>query len=309
LIVPSFEESDHKSHTWIDDFIPWAEDEDPYSMIADSLDSPDDNFSVLLDNSLPLGVYWNLEKALGKFKNAQSITSTIERMRLSKSEYEIKLMKKAGHVIDDAVMNAFSMAQLGMTELDVKHLVQDEIERQSALPTFAAVQFGENSATPHAESGSRVLKKGDVILTDCGCSIDGYNTDMTRVGVAGEPDEEIERIYSIVLKAQQTAIDKISVGMNCGTADGVARRIIEDEGYGDYFTHRLGHGIGLEVHEPPYLVRGSTQELDLGMCHSVEPGIYLEGKFGIRIEDTVCVRGDGLETLTYSPRDLISLDL
>lgn len=308
IVVPSFEESDHKSHTWVKDFLAWAEDEDPYTMIADTIGSSDKGHSVLLDNNLPLGVYWNLEKALGRFRKAESITPAIDSMRISKSENELDLMKKAGHIIDDAVMNAFSTAQLGMSELDVKQIVQSEIVQQGALPTFAAVQFGENSALPHADSGSRVLKKGDVILMDCGCSVDGYNTDMTRVGVAGKPTEEIERVYSIVLKAEETAIEKISLGMNCGTADGIARRVIEDEGYGDYFTHRLGHGIGIEVHEPPYLVRGSIEQLGEGMCHSIEPGIYLEGKFGIRMEDLACVREDGLEVITYSPKDLIVLD-
>jgi Xaa-Pro aminopeptidase len=278
-------------------------------MIANSLGSPKAGYSVLLDKSLPIGVYWQLEKALGGFKKAQSITETINRMRVSKSENELDLMKKAGHIIDDAVMKAISQAQLGMSELDVQRMVHNEIIRQGATPTFAAILFGEKSALPHAGSGSRVLKKGDVILLDCGCSVDGYNTDMTRCGVAGEPTKEIEQVYSIVLRAEETAIDKITTGMNCGTADGIARRVIEDEGYGVNFTHRLGHGIGLEVHEPPYLVRGSTEELGEGMCHSIEPGIYLEGKFGIRIEDLACIREDGVEVITYSSRDLTILDL
>jgi len=309
IIVPAFEESDHRSHTWITDFLAWNEDEDPYAMIADTLDSSKKKFSVLFDNSLPIGVYWNLEKAFGGFDKAQSITPTIDKMRLSKSEVELDMMKKAGHVIDDAVMKTFSQAQLGMTELEVQRLVNDEIIRQGATPTFAAVLFGEKSALPHAGSGSRTLKRGDVILMDCGCSLDGYNTDMTRCGVAGEATKEIENIHSIVLKAEEAAIASITNGMNCGTADGIARRIIEDEGYGDYFTHRLGHGIGLEVHEPPYLVRGSTEVLEQGMCFSIEPGIYLEGKFGIRCEDLAFVGPNGIETITYSPRDLTILDL
>ena len=309
LILPAFEESDHRSHTWITDFLPWSEDEDPFAMIANTLDSSKKPFSVLLDNSLPLGIYWSLEKAFGGFKKTESITPTIDKMRLSKSEVELDLMKKAGHIIDDAVKKAFSQVQLGMTELEVQRLVHDEILRQDATPTFAAVLFGEKSALPHAGPGSRTLKKGDVILMDCGCSLDGYNTDMTRTGVAGEPTKEVENIHSIVLKAEEAAIASITDGMNCGTADGIARRIIEDEGYGDYFTHRLGHGIGLEVHEPPYLVRGSTEVLGQGMCFSIEPGIYLEGKFGIRCEDLACVRSNGIETITYSPRDLIILDL
>ena len=309
IVVPAFEESDHKNRTWIEDFLPWGEEDNPYSLISESLGSPTKDLSVLLDNNIPLGIYWNLKKAIGRFEKAQSITPTIDDLRITKSEKETDLMKKAGHIIDEAVMKAFSQAQLGMTELNVKQIVENEIIRQGASPTFAAVQFGENSALPHAESGTRELKKDDVILMDCGCSLDGYNTDMTRVGVAGEPTYEVERVYSIVLKAEETAIAKISLGMNCGTADGIARRIIEDEGYGDYFTHRLGHGIGIEVHESPYLVRGSTEELGEGMCHSIEPGIYMEGKFGIRIEDLSCVHEDGSELLTFSPRDLIILDV
>ncbi|MFW9843325.1 MAG: M24 family metallopeptidase [Candidatus Thorarchaeota archaeon] len=309
IIVPAFEESDHKRKTWITDFIPWGEEENPYSLIADSIGQSNKDMSVLLDDNLPLGIYWNLERAIGGFGKSQSITSTINKLRVSKSKAETDLMKRAGHIIDNAVMKAFSEAQIGMTELDVKQIVENEIIRQGASPTFAAVQFGENSALPHARPSARELKKDDVVLMDCGCSLDGYNTDMTRVGVAGEPTDEVKRVYSIVLKAEETAIERITLGMNCGTADGIARRIIEDEGYGDYFTHRLGHGIGLEVHEDPYLVRGSTEELGEGMCHSIEPGIYLEGKFGIRVEDLSCVHEGGSEILTFSPRDLILMDV
>ncbi|TFG30974.1 aminopeptidase P family protein [Candidatus Thorarchaeota archaeon] len=309
IVVPSFEESDHKRKTWIKDFISWGEEEDPYSLIADSLGSSNKEVSVLLDDNLPLGVYWKLEKAFSRFNNVQSITPTINKLRISKSTSETSLMKKAGHIIDDAVMKAFSAARIGMTELEVKQIVENEIIRQGATPTFAAIQFGENSALPHAGPSTRELKRDDVVLMDCGCAVDGYNTDMTRVGVAGNPTEEVTRVYSIVLRAEESAIEKISMGMNCGTADGIARRIIEDEGYGDNFTHRLGHGIGLEVHEDPYLVRGSTELLGEGMCHSIEPGIYLEGKFGIRIEDLVCVHEAGPEILTFSPRALIIMDV
>jgi Xaa-Pro aminopeptidase len=229
-------------------------------------------------------------------------------MRLIKSDEEIEMMKKAGHIINDAVLKAFREAKIGMTELEVQQIVHKEIRRQGATPTFAAIQFGENSAIPHAAAGSRALKKGDVVLMDCGCTLEGYNTDMTRVGVVGSPSEELERVYSTVLHAVETAVENIGPGLACGAADGLARRVIDDAGYGDYFTHRLGHGIGLEVHEAPYVVRGSSQELQPGMCHSIEPGIYLEGKFGIRIEDLVCIREDGLELLTFMPRDLIQID-
>ncbi len=306
IISPAFEVSDHSSHTWISDFLLWAEDENPYTKIADLIGS---NKVVLFDDSTPLGVYWSLEKAMGGFKDTASVTPLIDGMRISKSDTEIELMKKAGRIIGEAISKAFAETKLGMTEVDVQQIVQTEIRRRGATPTFAAVQFGENSARPHAFPGNRELMKGDVLLMDCGCSVQGYNTDMTRVGVVGEPTEEITRVHSTVLSALQTALEKIKSGMACGAADGVARRVIEEAGYGDDFTHRLGHGIGLEVHEPTYIVRGSSETLVNGMCHIIEPGIYLEGKFGIRIEDLVCIREDGPELLTFTSRDLIQLNL
>lgn len=306
IISPAFEMSDHQSHTWIKEFTSWAEDENPYRKVVEIIGR---NKVVLFDESIPLGVFWSLEREMGGFKDTASVTPVIDKMRISKSETEIELMKKAGLVIDDAVSKAFAEAQLGMTEIDVQDIVQKEIRRQGAVATFAIVQFGEHSALPHASPGSRELKKGDVVLMDCGCSIDGYNTDMTRVGVVGDPTEEIQAVHSTVLQALETAMDKIKAGMACGAADGVARRVIDDAGYGDFFTHRLGHGVGLEVHESPYVVRGSSEILKSGMCHSVEPGVYLEGKFGVRIEDLVCIREDGPELLTFTIRDLIQMDL
>ena len=309
IIAPAFEVPGQSSHTWIKDFVPWAEDEDSYSKVADLVGEKNGENSVLLDDSTTLGVYWALETAMGGFTKTASLSPMINSMRLTKSEKEIELMIKAGHIINDAVLKAFEEAKIGMTELEVQQIVQKEIRRQGATPTFAAIQFGENSAIPHAAAGVRELKKGDVVLMDCGCTLEGYNTDMTRVGVVGSPSEELERAYSTVLSAVETAVENIAPGITCGAADGMARRVIDDAGYGDYFTHRLGHGIGLEVHEPPYIVRGSSQELQPGMCHSIEPGIYLEGKFGIRIEDLVCIRESGPELLTFMTRDLFQIDL
>jgi Xaa-Pro dipeptidase len=309
LVVPAFEESDHASHTWIPSLHPWTEEQNPYEVLRSQVGIVRGPTAAAMNESMPLGVFWSLEKSFGGFKSTGSITPMINSMRLLKDESELALMKKAGEVINAAVMKAFSEARVGMSETEVMQIVQNEIVRLGAKPTFAAVQFGENSALPHHDSGMRELRKGDLVLMDCGCSIDGYNTDQTRVGVVGEPSEDMSEVYSIVLKAEETAIERIQAGLTCGAADGIARRIIDDEGYGENFTHRLGHGIGLEVHEPPYLVRGSSEELKPGMCHSVEPGVYLEGRFGIRIEDLVCVRESGVEVLTYSPKDLHRIEV
>ncbi|MFW9846982.1 MAG: M24 family metallopeptidase, partial [Candidatus Thorarchaeota archaeon] len=260
------------------------------------------------EETLPLGIYWSLKCAVGGIRNESSLSPLINEMRLHKTEEELSLMRNAGSIIGDAVTKAFENAQIGVTELEIQQIVRNEVIRQGAMPTFSAVQFGENSALPHASASTRELKKGDIVLMDCGCILDGYNTDMTRVGIVGPASKEQEQVHSIVLKAQQMAISHISSGLACGAADGIARKVIEEAGYGEYFTHRLGHGIGLEVHEPPYLVRGNTTELKPRMTHSVEPGIYLEGKFGIRIEDLVCIRDGEPEVLTYMSRDLYRID-
>ncbi len=308
IVAPAFEVSTLSDQTWIKDFLPWVEDDDPYSLVANAMGQTQGGQSIAFEETLPLGIYWSLERAAGGIKKQASLTPLINDMRLFKTEEELSLMRKAGQVINAAVSKAFTEAHVGMTELEVRQIVRTEVTMQGAVPTFSAIQFGENSALPHASASSRELKKYDMVLMDCGCTVDGYNTDMTRVGIVGDPTDEQVNVHSIVLKAQQEAIDRISDGVVCGAADGIARRVIEESGYGEYFTHRLGHGIGLEVHEPPYLVRGNSTELKSGMTHSVEPGIYLEGKFGIRIEDLVCVRDEEPEILTYMSRDLFIID-
>jgi Xaa-Pro dipeptidase len=308
IIAPSFEISNYSKHTWIQRLTPWAEDENPFTILVDMLGTKNDDFSFMFDDSLPLGIYWTLQNTVGGFKASSSITPLLNNMRLIKIQEELDSMKIAGQIIEKAVMEAFHTAELGMSEIELSQVVKSEITKKGAQPTFTIVQFGENSALPHGGPGNRTLENGDFILMDCGCAVDGYNTDMTRVGIKGTPTEEQECVYSIVLKAQESAINKIQPGINCGKIDGIARRVIEEAGYGKYFTHRLGHGIGIEVHEEPYVVRGNSMQLQSGMCHSVEPGIYLEGKFGVRIEDLVCVTDAGAELLTYAPKDLIILD-
>jgi len=308
IVAPSFEVSTLRTQTWITDFLPWAEDENPYKRIAEVVSPSTDGHIAFFDDSMPLGVYWAVQLEFQKMRECASLSPLLNKMRLRKSEQEVDLMMRAGHVIDIAVSNAIAKARLGMTELQVRQIIENEIVDREGTPTFATVQFGENSAHPHNDSGLRQLSIGDVVLLDCGCSIAGYNTDMTRVAVVGYATDEQKAVYSVVLKAEEAALARLSKGLACGTADGIARKVIEEAGYGAAFTHRLGHGIGLEVHEPPYLVHGNPAELEPGMTHSVEPGIYLEGKFGIRIEDLVCICEDGCQVITYSPKDLRVID-
>ncbi len=308
LIVPAFERSDHEKTTWLTNIHTWTEEDDPYELLAELIDQSNGDVKALFDYHMPLGIYWSIEKAVGGFKNTYSIAPLLTDMRLRKSSEEIALMMKAGRIIHESVQKGFSQAQAGITEKELASSVSGEVTRQGATPTFFAIQFGVNSAMPHHRPDNTELQKGDMVLMDCGCSVSGYNTDMTRVGVFGQPSDEQDLVYRIVLDALKTATEKIKPGMACGTADGIARHVIEESGYGDFFTHRLGHGIGLEVHEPPYIVRGNALQLAKGMTHSIEPGIYLEGKFGVRIEDLVGITDDGVELLTFMPHDLIEMD-
>jgi Xaa-Pro dipeptidase len=307
IIAPSFEVTSYSKNTWIREFIPWAEDENPFTVLVNRIDTKNNGLYFMFDDSLPLGIFWALQEALGSFRETSAITFQLNAMRILKTKEEIECMKKAGQIINKAVMQAFREAKIGLTELELSQIVNFFITKEGAQPSFAIVQFGENSALPHTNPGNRKLRVGDVMLMDCGCAVEGYNTDMTRVGIMGEPTEEQERVYSIVLQAQETAIAKIQSGMACGKVDGIARHIIEEAGYGEHFTHRLGHGVGIEVHEEPYIVRGNSKELRSGMCHSIEPGIYLEGKFGVRIEDLVCITDSGAELLTFAPKELITV--
>jgi Xaa-Pro aminopeptidase len=155
------------------------------------------------------------------------------------------------------------------------------------------VASGPNGANPHHEPGDRVIREGDMVVLDFGGLKDGYGSDTTRTVHVGEPSAVEREVHDVVRAAQQAAFEAVRPGVACQEVDRVARRIIEDAGYGEFFIHRTGHGIGLTTHEPPYLVRGEEQPLVPGMCFSIEPGIYLPGRFGVRIEDIVTVTGSG----------------
>ena len=169
-----------------------------------------------------------------------------------------------------------------------------------------SVQFCEKAALPHGRTGDAELKPGDGILVDMGTRIHGYSSDLTRTVFYGEPTERQREIYGIVKEANQAAYDAVRPGVTCGGLDEVARKVISDAGYGDYFIHRLGHGIGLDVHEHPYIVRSSELELETHMTFTIEPGIYIVGEVGVRVEDSVVCTEEGCERLTRMSRELAS---
>jgi D-alanyl-D-alanine dipeptidase len=229
----------------------------------------------------------------------------IGHLRAVKDEDELGALRLAGHAADETFRQVLALPFQGRSEEDVARDLADLLVRNGhARADFTIVASGPNAASPHHEPGGRTILPHDAVVMDFGGELAGYLSDTTRTVVVTEPPEGFEQAYAAVLEAQTAAVDAVRPGLEAQEVDRAARTIIEAAGYGERFIHRTGHGIGLELHEPPYMVEGDRTVLEPGMTFSVEPGIYLEGRFGIRIEDIVVVTADGVERLNRSTREL-----
>jgi D-alanyl-D-alanine dipeptidase len=225
-------------------------------------------------------------------------------LRAVKDDEEIARLRAAGRGADDAFAELVALSFAGRREVDVAADV-DRLLREHGHDRvdFTIVGSGPNGASPHHAAGERVIGPGDAVVLDFGGRAGGYCSDITRTVFVGEPDEEQARVYAVVREAQQAAFVAIRPGVAAQEVDRAARAVISDAGYGDRFVHRTGHGIGLEVHEPPYIVEGNETPLEPGMTFSDEPGVYLTDRFGVRIEDQVLVTEDGADRLNEASRD------
>jgi Xaa-Pro dipeptidase len=238
----------------------------------------------------------------------------LPQLRATKDEVEIDHMRRAVEIAERAMQRVLDEAsgariQPGRTELEVAADLRIALLREGAQgEAFAPlVVAGPNSASPHASPSDRPLAEGDLVIVDWGAVVEGYRSDITRTFVLGEPTPEMVHIHDAVLAANQSARLAVRPKMPAQELDRLARRAIAQAGYGEFFLHRTGHGLGLETHEPPYLVEGNLTLLETGMTFTVEPGVYVPDLGGVRIEDDVLVTPDGSETLTTLPRGLISL--
>lgn len=227
-------------------------------------------------------------------------TDIVWRARKIKTKFELDIMVKSGELIDYGINKAISFSKAGISEVDIANSVKCELFKYGAerVYDFLIVASGVNSANPHWRASGKRLEVGDPITFDFVASIDGYFGDETRTIFLGEPNNELKNIYEIVLDAQVSAIDAIEPGMKTSEIDTVARKIIEKSGYGKYFIHSTGHGIGLEVHEPPRLSMVDKSVIEVGMVLTVEPGIYIQGLGGVRVEDMIYVDKSGARVLT-----------
>lgn len=232
----------------------------------------------------------------------------IERERMIKKEWEIERIERAMRLSEDALSHCLHNLKEGMREKDLALELEFFIKKRGGELAFESiVAFGERSALPHAKPTSRKLKKGDIVLIDMGARIDGYCSDITRVFFFGEPKEELLKIYEAVLKAQERAIEGIKEGRRTGEIDELARGELRERGLAEFFTHSLGHGVGREVHELPGLAPGGKDKLPASAIVTVEPGVYIEGLGGVRIEDMVLVGKEASTNLTRFPKQLTIL--
>jgi Xaa-Pro aminopeptidase len=273
----------------------WEEDESPYALVVSGLaDRGVRTGRVAIEERVPFFFYDNLRRAGAGLEFASADPVTIG-CRGVKSPAELDLMRLACAATVDCYRAVFASLHEGMTERDVNGLVRGGFGRMG-LEGGALVLFGQWAAQPHGTTTPQKLREGDVVLIDGGTSVEGYASDVTRMTVLGTPAEKHRRAFDAVHHAQEAALEAARAGRLSGTVDDAARAVIAGAGYpGGYqvFTHRLGHGIGLDGHEHPYLVRGSRTVLAPGMTFSNEPGIYLKGDFGLRLEDDMMIAADG----------------
>ncbi len=227
-------------------------------------------------------------------------------LRMRKSDHEVSLMRTAGRIADEAYLKLITQPLAGRTELEVLAMIHDAL-RAGGMDRLGGgiVGSGVNGASPHYKTASRKIASGEAIVMDYGGQYKAYSADITRTPHAGPPSAEFRKVYKVVQDAQQAAVDAVRPGITCEALDRVARDYITSQGYGQQFLHRTGHGIGLDGHEEPYLVQGNPLPVEEGMTFSIEPGVYLPGAFGVRIEDIVVVRADGAERFNTSTRDLV----
>lgn len=233
-----------------------------------------------------------------------------KQMRMIKAEDEISIMAEASRIAECALSCIISAIKIGITEKELAAKLVNRLFYEGSdpnLPFFPIVSFGENSANPHATPTDRKLRLGDLVLIDWGASHQGYYSDITRTFVIGDADPELEQIAQFVLEANTAARAAVKPGVPTSEVDQAARQVIEQAGYGEFFIHRTGHGLGREIHEEPYISQFDKTVLEPGMTFTIEPGIYLPGRGGVRIEDDVLVTDEGCRSLTAIPRELSQL--
>lgn len=307
LICPAMEKEDAKKTGWKADIIGYSDIDNPWELLHEAI-------SKRVGKPAKVGIekeHMNVERyesILKLYPEASFVSAEekVRKLRMIKDEKELAALRKACNLADYAIEVGCSEIREGKTELDVLASIEYELKKKgvTAMSFSTMVLTGANGASPHGTPGLTKIQKGDLVLFDLGVIIDGYCSDITRTVAYGDINEKQKTIYDTVLNAELAAVNASKPGAVCSEIDKIARGIISEAGFGQYFPHRLGHGLGISVHEYPSLTETNSLQLEEGMVFTIEPGIYVPGVAGVRIEDDVLVTKDGVEILTKFPKEL-----
>lgn len=307
LVCPAMEKGDAKRSGWDYDIIGYTDIENPWDLIHKKIKARTNKITKVAIEKEHLNVE-RYEALNTMFPNTTyaSAEEKLQQLRMIKDDKEMSILREACKLADYAVEVGCSEIREGKTELEIVAAIEFELKKKGITDmSFATmVLTGANGASPHGTPGMTKIQKGDLVLFDLGVIVDGYCSDITRTVAFGDINDKQQEIYDTVLKAQLAAIDASKSGVTCSEVDLTARKIISDAGYGEYFPHRLGHGLGIGVHEYPSLTETNSLKLEPGMVYTIEPGIYVPNVAGVRIEDDVLVTENGVEILTKFPKEL-----
>ncbi|MFC7070978.1 M24 family metallopeptidase [Halobaculum lipolyticum] len=310
FLVPALSGEQVRAESAVADVRTWADDEDPVAAVeavAEDLALANDAPHVLVDDTMHARFTQDLRRVLPDATWGLA-EDALADLRVVKDDAEVAALRRAGEAADAVVRDLRDRGEevVGMTETEVARLVEDRLAAHggTGVAFEVIVGSGPNGAMPHHTHGDRVVEAGDPVVLDFGTRVDGYPSDQTRTLVFGDesPPEGFREVHRVVREAQEAAVEAVEPGVAVGAVDAAARDAITEAGYGEEFVHRTGHGVGLDVHEEPYVVAGGERELEPGMVFSVEPGVYLPGEFGVRIEDLVVVTDDGCVRLNRTDR-------
>jgi Xaa-Pro aminopeptidase len=301
IILPSFETGNFAKYTPMEpkDLIGWEETANPFQMVKTLFEKTNlSGKNVVVSPQMPYSFFSRIQNQVPSV-NFHDGLSLFENLRMKKTEEELQCLRKASELSAQGIELGFENLREGITELELATIIRRFYTEQGTdKEPFVIVQFGENAADPHAGPSLRTLRKGDIVLIDAGMTQNGYWGDITNTTFFGEPTEEFLKYYAIVEKANEAGVQAAKIGTSGADVDRAARSVIEASGYGEYFLSRTGHGIGLDVHEAPYIISTNNRPLELNNVFTVEPGIYIAGKFGIRIEDDVIAQSATGERLS-----------